>query len=152
MPYPRDAWAVFCPTIIFILFRRWAAKTSNVLTFQNLDKIQILVKFAYLAAQKNGKLRDISTYNRFKSWQIFDLILKNLGSSQTIQYLPNRRGGMRAYGRYLPAQCLGIAFCGSSFNLGSRDTGQDLGRWYSVPRHRSRVGSGAHIRHAPWCS
>jgi hypothetical protein len=47
LPYPRDTWAAFCPILIFIHFRGWAARNSNILTFENLGKVEILVKYAY---------------------------------------------------------------------------------------------------------
>jgi hypothetical protein len=39
LPYPCDAWAAFCPLIVFIHFCGWAAK--NILTFENSAMIII---------------------------------------------------------------------------------------------------------------
>lgn len=42
LPYPRDAWAT-----TLIHFRGWAARNLHNLTFENLGKFRILVRYAY---------------------------------------------------------------------------------------------------------
>jgi hypothetical protein len=54
IPYPRDAWADFCPIIIFVHFENWAIQNSNILLVENVGGTHILISEPFEKLGKNS--------------------------------------------------------------------------------------------------